>query len=869
MALLNPKSPLPQTRSGSDVPNPHPAAVGSRAIPGHLRAASTGSFRDAAARLPLSLQVSTVTREGVASLSTPSTPVGSSAGAVKEYISLGLSSQTVLPSTPGGSAGGSRNEGATVLASAPSATAALRQDLYALQPATQRASSSRLSLPPSHVPGAVGLGATIESSSSTSSSTAMMRSMSPDILANGRFSGNPGHVAAASPSASARMTQASASTAADRLVTLGDEEIGIEQAPAPTLKFSHKPRMQSYSQDPVAVCVNIYHQTQVAYDENGRRVKTLTEGLPEVVRDGWKDMAGIYHIGVEIDGREFCYGIFSNPKGEKVGPADSGIICHSPRFPGPGNKWRAAEPMGTTKCSPGQVIDILVDLANQNFKKALYSRYDNNCVDFARAFCQRLHVGAEIPAWCTRALDGYRMFRTVGTMLGGAWEDDSSSQKKEEEEKDKAAVNGREGTPAESTLDSMMTNGVTGSLGSDSALRAAELSPTAMSPAAMSPTAGAFGAWIPDGPEVGGRLSRRSRASGATGPRARTLSPSPISNDMFAQPNSLPSGIATLGGGEASAMSPPSIPAGVATLDVGGVSMAPSIDPLSRSLATLGGVRGHGGNVQQPVFSSTGGTSPRRRVLVSRGTVVLAGNVVSEASDGTFAVMYDNETVESGIPSSRLQPAAPGAYAPPVPRQMSAQAFGSTWGRSRQQSQVSIQLQQHVQPSLYIRQPRISVAPDETSPVHRLGPPRSRMSSFVAPAGVETSPTQRLASGRSLRHGGSFVAPAGSLSDEGQTLPVPVQSSRPAFRASLSPPQQTLQGINTIGSSAPASAPPVRPMVTTPPSFVPWVHTHSAGPSVPSSQHVQHLRVPLKVQHHQPPPQMASGYRDPLGATWR
>ncbi|CAJ1383606.1 unnamed protein product [Effrenium voratum] len=157
---------------------------------------------------------------------------------------------------------------------------------------------------------------------------------------------------------------------------------------------------------PAVVKLNVYYQHPVSYDERGR-LQQLPSTMPRWLSHWAKDVVGVYHVGVEVYGQEYCYGIFNKKKGRSIGGPDSGVFCHQPRDPGWGNQWKCEEELGTTTCSPQKVLAIAFKLGKTRFGSRAYSRTGNNCVDFASEFLRELGA-EEVPSWCQRGLQFYR-----------------------------------------------------------------------------------------------------------------------------------------------------------------------------------------------------------------------------------------------------------------------------------------------------------------------------------------------------------------------------------------------------------------------------------------------------------------------------
>jgi len=185
-------------------------------------------------------------------------------------------------------------------------------------------------------------------------------------------------------------------------------------------RFTHRPRMSSLPQGidkpdstpPLAstlgsqpqattpVSVNVYWQRSVAFDEQGRVVRRLGDEL------SWgkklvKDIIGVYHIGVEVHSDEYTFGTYHAPSMKQIGDEGSGVCRHDPQRPGPQFVFKLGHPIGFTAKTREQVKEICEELGKGSWGKSSYNRIHHNCVDFARALCEKLGAG-DIPLWCYR-----------------------------------------------------------------------------------------------------------------------------------------------------------------------------------------------------------------------------------------------------------------------------------------------------------------------------------------------------------------------------------------------------------------------------------------------------------------------------------
>lgn len=185
-------------------------------------------------------------------------------------------------------------------------------------------------------------------------------------------------------------------------------------------RFTHRPRMSSLPQGvdkpdstpaptfehgtpnfaSTTVSVNVYWQRSIAFDGQGRVVRRLGDEL------SWgkklvKDIIGVYHIGVQVHSDEYTFGTYHAPSMKQIGDEGSGVCRHDPQRPGPQFVFKLGHPIGFTPKTREQVKEICEDLGKGSWGKASYNRIHHNCVDFARALCEKLGAG-DIPLWCYR-----------------------------------------------------------------------------------------------------------------------------------------------------------------------------------------------------------------------------------------------------------------------------------------------------------------------------------------------------------------------------------------------------------------------------------------------------------------------------------
>jgi len=133
---------------------------------------------------------------------------------------------------------------------------------------------------------------------------------------------------------------------------------------------------------PDQVVLNVYELT--AFEQINRLM--ATELFP---------IGGALHVGVEVYGREWCYGGGEDP--------DAGVRCEVPRSNST-HRFRETLALGTTPLSDGEVALVIGALVETWHAKD-YHWLHRNCLAFANELCQRLKVG-RIPAWIDRFARG-------------------------------------------------------------------------------------------------------------------------------------------------------------------------------------------------------------------------------------------------------------------------------------------------------------------------------------------------------------------------------------------------------------------------------------------------------------------------------
>lgn len=125
---------------------------------------------------------------------------------------------------------------------------------------------------------------------------------------------------------------------------------------------------------------------------------------------------GVYHSGIEVDGREFTFA------------SGSGVFSHAPRGAQGGAKFRERVYVGDVAITSAE-IDACVARLKPDWPGSKYNVLTCNCNHFADALCTLL-VGHGIPLWINR-LSGIGAFFSCcipSSMLGNAPVQSESSQ---------------------------------------------------------------------------------------------------------------------------------------------------------------------------------------------------------------------------------------------------------------------------------------------------------------------------------------------------------------------------------------------------------------------------------------------------------
>lgn len=98
---------------------------------------------------------------------------------------------------------------------------------------------------------------------------------------------------------------------------------------------------------------------------------------------------GAFHTGVEVYGREWCFGM-------TLDEWSTGITWNVPGM-NADHTFRETLSMGFTTCGPQDIMKI-IDEMKVEWRGCTYSVLSRNCHNFSDEFCQRLGV-ARLPAW--------------------------------------------------------------------------------------------------------------------------------------------------------------------------------------------------------------------------------------------------------------------------------------------------------------------------------------------------------------------------------------------------------------------------------------------------------------------------------------
>lgn len=154
------------------------------------------------------------------------------------------------------------------------------------------------------------------------------------------------------------------------------------------------------------VKVNVYYQNGKAMDAEkpGRVTKTFTGGQLGILRKAYKDLLGVYHVGIEVHGHEFTFGAYRAANSRQLGHENSGVYMHNARKPGPMYDYKESVDLGNTTYTLAEIERIGEELGANGFAKGEYNLVHHNCHNFCNTLAARLGVNT-IPGWCTRGAD--------------------------------------------------------------------------------------------------------------------------------------------------------------------------------------------------------------------------------------------------------------------------------------------------------------------------------------------------------------------------------------------------------------------------------------------------------------------------------
>ncbi|KAI8087942.1 PPPDE putative peptidase domain-containing protein [Gilbertella persicaria] len=139
---------------------------------------------------------------------------------------------------------------------------------------------------------------------------------------------------------------------------------------------------------------------------------------------------GVFHSGVEIGGKEYCFG------GHEI-PHVTGVFVVEPKIGIPELTLKQTFDMGTTHLTEKEIEELLVKLSNE-FVGPSYNLLARNCNHFTEEFVEKL-THKSIPSWINRAAKLGAMFPC---MVPWEWiqppefEEEAEQEVEEEEEQE-------------------------------------------------------------------------------------------------------------------------------------------------------------------------------------------------------------------------------------------------------------------------------------------------------------------------------------------------------------------------------------------------------------------------------------------------
>lgn len=183
--------------------------------------------------------------------------------------------------------------------------------------------------------------------------------------------------------------------------TGSEEEEGSEERPQPTLQRCHSTASQSSQEqswwsrltelvgavdDTAQGGMPVYlHVYDVSQDSGIQNLNTVLAHRLSPVKFG-----GVFHTGVELDGREWSFGYCDR---------GSGVNSHTPKQH-PMHHYRETVTMPCTQKARAEVLEILRAL-REEYQGSSYNLVRRNCCHFSADLCERLGCGS-IPSWIQR-----------------------------------------------------------------------------------------------------------------------------------------------------------------------------------------------------------------------------------------------------------------------------------------------------------------------------------------------------------------------------------------------------------------------------------------------------------------------------------
>eukprot|EP00930_Biecheleria_cincta_P049607 TRINITY_DN34808_c0_g1_i1.p1 TRINITY_DN34808_c0_g1~~TRINITY_DN34808_c0_g1_i1.p1 ORF type:complete len:537 (-),score=89.69 TRINITY_DN34808_c0_g1_i1:369-1979(-) len=132
-----------------------------------------------------------------------------------------------------------------------------------------------------------------------------------------------------------------------------------------------------------SVFLNVYDVSESQLIQKINRIFTADDRLLA---------GGVFHAGVELFGKEWCYGA--------TVPGRSGVGAVMPRMH-PQHRYRATVYMGSTDKSPEQISALLARMAGE-WPGSEYHLIHHNCLSFCNVLLEKLGL-RKIPGWVDRA----------------------------------------------------------------------------------------------------------------------------------------------------------------------------------------------------------------------------------------------------------------------------------------------------------------------------------------------------------------------------------------------------------------------------------------------------------------------------------